>query len=154
MKRSKKTGLYQYLTSLEGLDWNNKHAVNEAKKKYYAQYKLAWAKHRRVVTKQLLVTFTLEEAKEIETLAKKHGLTKNRFIKQACFAYLKKRYLPIDPYTLATIRQTLGQNCIALQVLFTQNLLPYEIGKRVIAMMESLEAKVLFELYNPKEISE
>ena len=156
MKRviKKKSSIYCYLNSTKVLETGSDQDIAIARKEYWKAYKAEWRKTQRQKAQEFSIKCTLQEAKEIETAAKQHGISKNRFIKQACFGYMRKRYVPLDPYSLATIRLTLGQNCIALQTLFNQNLLPYDVGKRVITLMETLEAKVLFELHNPKEVSE
>ena len=150
----KKSSIYAYLDSTKVLETGSDQDIAIARKEYWKAYKAKWRKTQKQKAQEFTVKCTLQEAKEIEAVAKQHGISKNRFIKQACFGYMRKRYVPLDPYALATIRLTLGQNCIVLQTLFNQNLLPYDVGKRAIALMESLESQVLFELHNPKEVSE
>lgn len=152
-QKIKRSGLKDHLYSLQGLDMGSKDAIAVAKREYYKAYKNAWKRRQRVTTKQFLISLTHAEAKDLANAAKKHRLSKTRFIKQACFCYMQKRYLPTEPIVLAVIRQLLAQNLIALTQLKNSGLIPADTGIQVVAIMNNLERTIIGTLYHPKELN-
>jgi hypothetical protein len=153
MKRAikNKSTLYSYLSSIKVLETGSEEAIALARKTYWKIYKATWAKNQRRHTKQFVIALNANEARQVSEAARAHKRSVTRFIKQSCFSYMTKRYLPVDPLALATIRQLLAVNYNTLHKLFEECKVPYEIGRELLAHMKELEQKVTYELYNPKE---
>ncbi len=153
MKRTlkKKSGVYAFLHQSGVLEHGTGDDIANAKKRYWKIYKAQWRQKQRQSMKQFMIALTSSQAKQVAQAARLHNCSASRFIRDACFAYMAKRYLPVDAFALATIRQLLMMNYDALQKMFDDGL-PFEIGKRVLQQMTELEQKVLHELYHPKEI--
>ena len=109
MKRAmkKKSNLYAFLDHTKVLETGSEKAIQAAKAAYWKAYKTQWRKAQRKRTKQYVIALLEPEAERIVSAARTHHRSPTRFIKDACFAYLSKQYLPVDPLGLATIRQLL-----------------------------------------------
>ena len=144
--------LYAYLNTSNLLETGSEQDIANAKKTYRKAYKAAWKQQYKKSHTYITLSLTQAEAKQISEAAKNYRRGRPRFIKEACFAYLDKRYLVPDVVALGAIRQMLGMNFNLVQKMFEENRLSYEIGTVLLQQMGELERKVLVELYHPKEI--
>ena len=147
----KKGGLYTYLDSTKVLETGSDKDIERARRAYWKAYKNEWRQRQRKACKQVTISLTGSEAGQIAKAAKKHMRSTMRFVKESCLAYVRKRYLVPDPLALATIRQLLAMNHDAVQRLFDEQRVPFEVGRTLLSQMAALEQKVLQELYVPKE---
>jgi len=148
----KKTSIYSYLSKV--FESGSDQDIALARKAYWKAYKAAWRRDHTKRTKQFVIALSLDEAKQIMDSARKHRRSPTRFIKDSCFAYLRKRYLVPDRLALSTIHQLLAMNLNTLPKLFDENKMPFDIGRTLLQQMEELEQKVMHELYYPKEQNE
>jgi hypothetical protein len=132
----KKWGVYTYLHSTKVLETGSDLDIAITRKAYWKAYKAKWRKEKRTAEVEFTLTLTKEESEVMAKGARQHRQSKSRFIRNAAFAYLGRRYLVPDPLAIATIRQLLAMNYDALQMLFDD------------------EKKVINELYHPKEFKE
>jgi len=151
-KTSKKTSIYSHLDSTKVLEHGTAAEVEAAKKAYWKAYKAAWRKCQRNQFKQFTIALTEPETKQIRVAAKKHKRSCSRFIKESCFAYINRAYLVIDVLAVRTIEQLLAMNYDALKQAFDAYLLPFDLGKALMAQMAELEERVVRELNHPQEV--
>ncbi len=156
MKRAmkQKSSLYAYLDSTKVLETGSEQDIVNARKEYWRQYKAEWRRNQRNATKQYTIALTADEAKQITIAAKKHRRSITTFIKESCQAYLNTTYLVPDVVALNEIRQLLAINYNALQKLFDENVIPFQIGRTLVQQMAELEKNVFEKLYHPKEIND
>lgn len=154
MKRKIKYGsLYDYLAQSGVLNGSNESAIQTARKEYWRLYKLNWRKQSRTTGKEFVILLNKKELQIISEAAQKHKRSRSAFIKIAALAYITRQFIVPDILAVNTIRLLLIENYTALQQLFEENLLPFEIGRIVLQRIEDLEHEVLTSLHNPLEVS-
>ncbi len=154
MKRKikQKSGLYAYLNKMKLFENGTDEDFILARKEYWRTYKATWAKGMRSAKKEYRVYLSEREERDLIAAAKQHHRSCTKYLKEAAFSYMNKRYLVPDELSIGIVKQLLAMNYNALKELFDNNALPLVVGREVIEKMQQLEHSVLSSLYNPKEI--
>lgn len=154
MKRKikQKSGLYAYLDKMKVLEQGTDEDFRRARQEYWRMYKANWVKQMRALKKEYTVCLNQKEVKELCVAARLHRRSCTRYLKEAAFSYMNKRFLFPDEISISTIKQLLAMNYNMLKQLFDENMLPVAAGRQVLEKMNELEHSLLSYLYNPKEI--
>lgn len=150
----KNSGLYAYLDSIKVLETGSAVDITLAKQKYKKMYKANWRRERRHAAKVFEIALMGDEITDVSKAAKVHKMSKTKFIKAACLAYIQKQFVVPDIHSVNVIRQLLAVNYTYLQTLFDENRIPFEIGKDLMLRMAELENGVLSTLVNPKPLEQ
>ncbi|MBK8954991.1 MAG: hypothetical protein IPM34_05470 [Saprospiraceae bacterium] len=155
MKRRRlntKSNLYSYLKSTGVLE-NGTHAeIQKVKNDYWREYKRNWRKNKRKIGKEITISFTKEEFKEISSESKRHKLSRASLIKQACFAYFNKSFIVPDLKEVKKISQILAMSYNYIQEMTEENKIDFKSGKSILEAIYKLEREILPVLNNPKSI--
>ncbi len=155
MRRVKtKSSLYQYLDSLKVLESGNEEAIQAARKEYWRKYKAIWRNQKRKAEKELTTSWDKNELKTLADAARKHKLSKTKFIKTSTLAYIDKRYVVPDVLEVRRIAQLLAVTYNTIQELNYENALPLQTGKMILEKIFELERQVLVSLHNPKTVEQ
>ena len=154
MRRSKKKGIYDYLDSIKVLESGTDEQIILAQKIYWKNYKATWRRNKRKNEKELVTSWAKDELADLSNAAKKHNLSKTRFIKSACLAYIDKRYIVPDQMEVRRIAQLLSITYNSIREMMDENALQLQPGKIILEKMFDLERQVLVSLHNPKTIEQ
>ncbi len=155
MKRRRlntKCNLYSYLKSSGVLENGTHEQIQKVKKDYWREYKRNWRKNKRKSEKEIVISFTAVELKEIQIESKRHNLNRTKFIKQACFAYINKSFIVADSKTVKLIAQLLSISYNSIQELMEENKTEFKTGKSILEAIYKLEREILPVLNNPKSL--
>jgi len=150
MKRApkKKSSIYQYLESF--LASGDEAAIRKARQDYKRKYSAEWRRQQRKKCKHYTIDYSPSEAKLVIDAARKHKSSTTSFIKKACFAYMNKRYLNKDVFTMNEIFQALTMNYSVIKNLLDDNIIQYQVGQALLQQMDKLESELSTTLRNPK----
>ena len=148
-KANHDTGVYKYLQSLGVLD-KTPEVIEYAKRVYWNKAKLQSKKTRSKQEKSFTVSFTQCELKDIAEASAMHNMSRSRFIKSACLAYIHRKYLVPNTEAVQKIQSLLALNYSALQELYELEKAPVEVGAELLQRMELVEHLVLQQLIHPK----
>ncbi len=151
-KANYQSGVYRYLQSL-GILNESLEVIEHAKKKYWNAKKLQSKKDKAKKEKSFTVSFTQIELREIAEASAMHNMSRSRFIKQACLAYVDKKYLVPNTESLQNIKALLARNYSILQEVYEGEKAQPEVATELLLRMEILERLVLSELLHPKLLS-
>ncbi|MFN8279060.1 MAG: hypothetical protein U0V49_02140 [Saprospiraceae bacterium] len=156
MKRmlNKKSSLYAFLKSSGVLDNGTHEEIQSKRKEYWNEYKRKWRKIKRKSEKEFTISFSVDELKELLIEAKRHKLSRTRFIKQSCLAYMNKRYIVPDAMEVKRISQLLSMTYNSIQEMFEEDKIDKSAGKEILKRILKLEREILPALQNPKSINE
>lgn len=142
MKRKTKNGsaIYSYLDSQGVLEAGNNAQIQEAKKKYWADYRRKYKKIKRKESKSFEIFFSFKEMKIIKRETKRHRISSTNYIRQSA---LKVGKSIIDPVAVGKIRKVLFMNYNVLLEISKQNKVTQELGNQLLEQMLDLEKKVL-----------
>jgi hypothetical protein len=155
MKRRRlnsKSNLYSHLKSSGVLENGTHDEIQKVKNDYWREYKRNWRKNKRKFGKEITISFTKVEFKEISTESKRHKLNRTNFIKQACFAYLNQSFIVPDAKETKRIAQHLSMTYNSIQGLIEENKTDFNTGKLILEAIYKLEREVLPVLNNPKSL--
>jgi hypothetical protein len=152
--RENKDSLYSYLDSLKLLDSGSAEAITLARKLYWRTYKAQWRKENRRVNKEITTSWTAEELKVLSEEAKKHKLSKTKFIKTATLAYIDKRYIVPNQPEVRKIAQLLALNYNQIQEMVEEKELHLQTGKIILEKILELERSILVSLHSPYTIEQ
>src|SRR5580693_8313552 len=96
MKRAKKKGVYDYLDSIKVLESGTDEDITRARKKYWKEYKATWRRKKRKEERELTISWTADELTQLTKEARRHKISKTKFIKTSTLAYIDKRYIVPD----------------------------------------------------------
>ncbi|MCW3120850.1 MAG: hypothetical protein JWQ38_342 [Flavipsychrobacter sp.] len=156
MKRKGKhtSRLYQFLERKGVLTNGTDADIASAKQQYWKEYKAAWRKRQRQETREFTIVCTPKEAKVIIDAARRHKRSLQAFVKDATLGYVSRRYIVPDVLAISTIQQQLAVNYNALQLMFDESIVPYQLGKSLMQQISALEQTVLEQLRSPKTLEQ
>ncbi len=154
MKRAKKKGIYDYLDSIKVLETGTDEEITLARKTYWKRYKTEWRRKKRKEEKELTTSWTADELTELICAAKKHSISKTKFIKTSTLAYIDKRYIVPDQIEVRRIAQLLAVTYNSIREMLDENVLELQTGKIILEKIFDLERQVLVSLHNPKTIEQ
>lgn len=154
MKRAKKKGIYDYLDSIKVLETGTDEEIALARKTYWKSYKTEWRRKKRKEEKELTTSWTADELTELINAAKKHKVSKTKFIKISTLAYIDKRYIGTDQIEVRRIAQLLAVTYNSILEMLDENVLELQTGKIILEKIFDLERQVLVSLHNPKTIEQ
>lgn len=155
MKRRRlntKSNLYSYLESSGVLEKGTHEEIQKVKNDYWREYKRNWRKNKRKMVKEITISFTQDEFKEINSESKRHKLNRTNFIKQACFAYVNKSFIVPDLKEIKKISQILAMAYNSIQGMIEENNIDFKSGKSLLESIYKLEREILPVLNNPKSL--
>ncbi|MBK7357752.1 MAG: hypothetical protein IPI45_13595 [Saprospiraceae bacterium] len=155
MKRRRlntKSNLYSYLKSSGVLENGTHEEIQKVKKEYWKQYKKKWRNNKRRQDKEIAVSFSKDEFREITTESKRHKLSRTQFIKQSCFAYLNKSFIVPDIKEVRKISQLLSLTYNSIQELIEENKVENKVARTLMDSIYNLEREILPVLNNPKSL--
>ncbi|MBK7359031.1 MAG: hypothetical protein IPI45_07015 [Saprospiraceae bacterium] len=154
MKRrmNSNTSVYSFLKSSGVLENGTHEQIQKARNEYWREYKRKWRKHQRKKNTEFAISFSQEELKELSTQAKRHKVSRTKFIKKACFAYINKSFIVPDIAEVRKISQLLSMTYNAIQESLESNKIEFKNGKDIMERVYQLEREILPVLNNPKSI--
>lgn len=155
MKRkiNSKSSVYSYLKLSGVLDKGTHNDIQEKRKEYWREYKRKWRNQKRKNDTEITISFSAEELHELTTEAKRHKVSRTKFIKQACFAYINNRYIVPDIAEVRKISQLLSMTYNSIQESIELNKIEFKNGKEILERVYNLEREILPALFNPKSIA-
>ena len=147
-------GLYAYLEASGVLEKGTDEAIAEARKNYWRIYKTAWRRQKRKDEKELTISWNTDELKTLHDEAKRHKISKTKFIKTATLAYIDKRYIVPNQLEIRKVAQLLALNYNSIQEMIDEKELPLQTGKIILEKIFELERAVLISLNSPKTIEQ
>ncbi|MGB5024438.1 MAG: hypothetical protein WBO44_03770 [Saprospiraceae bacterium] len=151
-KLNSKSSLYAFLKSSGILENGTHEEIQKVKKEYWRQYKKNWRNNKRKQDKEIAVSFSKDEFKEITTGAKRHNLSRTQFIKRSCFAYMNKSFIVPDVKEVRKITQLLSLTYNSIQELFEENKVEHKVGRALMDSIYNLEREIFPVLNNPKSL--
>lgn len=151
-KLNSKSSIYSFLKSSGVLESGTPDEIQIVRKEYWREYKRNWRKQKRKTEKEFAILFKADELLDLNKEAKRHNLSRTKFIKQACLAYMEKSFIVPDNSTVRKISQLLSMTYISIQELLVSNLIEIKNGKVILEKIYSLEREILPVLSNPKSI--
>jgi hypothetical protein len=151
-KLNSKSSLYVFLKSSGVLENGTHEEIQKVKNDYWREYKRNWRKNKRKSGKEITISFTKDEFKEITSESKRHKLNRASFIKQACFAYLNKSFIVPDLKEVKKISQILAMSYNSIQEMSEENKMDFKSGKSILEAFCKLEREILPVLNNPKSL--
>lgn len=155
MKRKAKhtDSLYRFLDQAGVLSGTDADIV-AAKREYRKQYQARWRKERRHAQQELTVSFLPAELQVINGAARKHKMSRPKYVQAAAIAYMKQLYIVPDILSVHTLTQYLALAYNEVQKLFEENMLPHETGKEAMRRISEMEAEVKKALCRPEKIED
>lgn len=156
MKRKFKTksNLYTFLKSKGVLEKGIHEEIQSARKEYWNKYKRQWRNDKRKKEKEFTISLDRTELKELSIEAKRHKLSRTRFIKTACFAYINNSFVVPDSLEVKRISQLLAMTYNSIQEMVGENKLEFNTGRNMMESIQKLEREILPVLHNPKSLEE
>src|SRR5665213_878919 len=154
MKRAKTKCINDYLDSIKVLESGTDEEITLARKKYWREYKVTWRRKKRKEEKELTTSWTPDELIEITKEARRHKVSKTKFIKTCTLAYINKRYIVPDQIEVRRIAQLLSVTYNSILEMMDENTLQLQTGKIILEKISDLERQVLVSLHNPKTIEQ
>ena len=153
-KPNTKASVFAFLKSSGVLENGTHEEIQRKREEYWNEYKRRWRKMKRKSEKEFTLSFSAEDLKEISTEAKRHKLSRTKFIKQACMAYMNKRYIVPDAMEVKKISQLLSMTYNSIQEMFEENKVDKSTGQEILNRIFKLEREILPALQNPQSINE
>ncbi len=153
-KPNTKASVFAFLKSSGVLENGTHEEIQRKREEYWNEYKRKWRKMKRKSEKEFTLSFSAEDLKEISTEAKRHKLSRTKFIKQACMAYMNKRYIVPDAMEVKKISQLLSMTYNSIQEMFEENKVDKSTGQEILNRIFKLEREILPALQNPQSINE
>lgn len=151
-KKNSKASIYYFLKSSGVLETGTHEQIQKVRAEYWRIYKRNWRINKRKTEKEFTISLTEEELKEINSESKRHRLSRTKFIKQACFAYINKSFIVPDSKAVKLIAQQLSITYNSIQELMEEDLIEIKSGKLMLDAIYNLERVILPVLNNPKTL--
>ncbi len=151
-KLNSKSSIYTFLKSSGVLMSGTPDEIRNARIIYWREYKRNWRKLKRRAEKEITLCLTADELQVITKEAKRHKISKTRFIKQACLAYLNKSFIVPDLKEVKKISQILAMSYNFIQEMTEENKMDFKSGKSILESIYRLEREILPVLNNPKSL--
>ena len=154
MKRmlNSKSSIYSFLKSSGVLESGTPEEIKNVRHQYWKEYKRKWRIQKRNTYTEFTIYFDDEELNEITAEAKRHKLSRTKFIKKACFAYINNTFIVPDSKEVKRIAQQLSMTYNTIQNLIEENAIEFKSGKSIAESIYKLEREILPVLYNPKSL--
>ncbi|MBL7821224.1 MAG: hypothetical protein JNL65_11465 [Saprospiraceae bacterium] len=149
-KLKTKTNIYAFLKSSGVLENGSHEDIQKVRKEYWSEYKRKWRKQKRKIEKELTIHFNPEELAVISLEAKRHKLSRIKFIKHSCFAYINKSFIVPDSFEVKRISQLLSMLYSSIRELLEEDKLSFKSGRDSLEMIQKLEREILPLLNSPK----
>jgi uncharacterized protein (DUF1778 family) len=145
--------LYQYLEQANVLTSGTDAHILAAKREYRRIYQTEWRKRKRADNQEITVTLNPHELQTITAAAKKHRRSRTQFCTEAALAYCNQAFVVPDVFMVNSIREQLLMTYTAVQKLFEENRIKYDLGKELLQRIAGLETEVLQCLQQPKNLN-
>lgn len=155
MKRRKlnaKSNLFSFLNSSGVLENDTHDQIQKLRAEYWREYKRKWRNAKRKSEKEITISITQDEFREISIESKRYKLSRTKFIKKACFAYINNIFLVPDSKEVKRIAQQLSMTYNSIQGLIEENSIEFKSGKSILETICKLEREILPVLNNPKSL--
>ena len=124
------------------LESGNKLLIQDAKRRYWADYKKQWRRAKRAQSKVFTIYLDPKEYKCIGRAIAKSSTSLTRFIKQAALA-MAQQATALDPATIGLVRECLALCCTDLEELLQGNGVSRVIEEGILDRMEKLEDEII-----------
>ncbi|MBK7800102.1 MAG: hypothetical protein IPJ53_13450 [Saprospiraceae bacterium] len=151
-KLNDKSNLFSFLNSSGILENGTHNQIQKVRAEYWREYKRKWRNAKRKSEKEITISFTQDEFKEISNESKRHKLSRTQFIKKACFAYINKIFIVPDSKEVKRIAQQLSMTYNSIQGLIEENSIEFKSGRSILEAIIKLEREILPVLNNPKSL--
>ncbi|MBK9640043.1 MAG: hypothetical protein IPO72_01795 [Saprospiraceae bacterium] len=151
-KLNDKSNLFSFLNSSGVLENGTHDQIQKVRAEYWREYKRKWRNAKRKSEKEITISFTQDEFKEISNESKRHKLSRTQFIKKVCFAYINKIFIVPDSKEVKRIAQQLSMTYNSIQGLIEENSIEFKSGKSITDAIYKLERQILPALHNPKSL--
>ncbi len=150
MSRKQKSGtnILQYLEAHNAWDAAPERLA-ELKKIYWKEYKKSHRQKKRQAQKSTTVYLSVDEYIVLLQQSEKHKRSLARTIKEMAFCYIAQRFLVPDILLVNQLKETLTMNYCAIQKIFEENRVSYDIGKILLERVEAIEKQVLQMMEQP-----
>jgi hypothetical protein len=91
MKR--RSSIYQYLSSSGILDHGSDEQIKNARREYWREYGRKWRKKKRNKEQEITISLKSEELILLTREAKRHKISRTRFLKDSSLAYMSKTFV-------------------------------------------------------------
>lgn len=141
MKRKIKRGssLYAYLDKLGVLETGSPAAIEDAKNRYWKDYRTQFKKRKRQEKRSFEVFFTISEGNGIAKQAKRYNTSPTNYIKQTV---LSNKCSIIDPICIGRIRELAILHYTTLLSLKDDNKIKDPIAKQLLSQASELEERL------------
>jgi hypothetical protein len=141
MKRSIKrnSGIYSFLDNSSLLENGSSEAIEQAKRKYWRDFRREYKKARRHEYKSFEIPFTPKELNIIIKEAERNHTSPTNYIKQSALGNKKKI---VDPVTIGEIRELLILHHNSLKTLTEENQLHELTADQVLNQVTLIETRV------------
>lgn len=153
-KIKKNSNLYHFLHKIGVLENGTPEEIQAARKEYWREYKRRWRKRRRRNEKEITISLCHEEWQLLSQEARCHKLSRTRFLKLACLAYMNKSFVVPDVMQIRHISQLLAMTYNSLQEMLDENKIAIDDGRKVQDSVRRLEMNILPILHHPKSLEE
>ena len=144
--------IYSYLRECGVLENGTHEEIQEARKKFWREYKRDWRKEKRKSEKEFTISLSQEEQKQLSKEARRHNVSRTKFIKQACFAYMNKCYIVPEAVEVRRIAQVLAMTYNLIQKQVFEGRIDTLNGQEVLAKILQLESDLVPILNHPNTI--
>jgi hypothetical protein len=151
-KLKSKSSVYSYLKSKGVLEHEMHDQIQSARKEYWKEYRSKWRNKKRKTNKEFTVSFNVAEVKELTKEAKRHKLSRPKFIKQVFFSYLNRTFVVPDSKEVKLIAQYLALVYNEIQQLYEDDRIEGKVKHEALETIWKLERQILPLLNNPKPI--
>lgn len=152
-KLNSKSSVYSFLKSSGVLDKGTNEDIQDKRGEYWREYKRKWRNQNRKKNKEFAISFSPEELKELSVVAKRHNVSKTKFIKQAYLAYINKSFIVPGIVEVRKISQLLSMTYNSIQESMESNKIEFKNGKDILERIYKLEREIVPALHNPKSIA-
>lgn len=151
-KSDTKSSIYAFLKSSGVLENGSHDEIQKVRKEYWREYKSRWRRNKRKIEKEISISLTQDELKQLSEQAKRHKRSRTKFIKQACFAYINKSFIVPDVKEVRKISQQLSLIYNSIHELTEDNTIEFKSGRIILENIYKLEREILPVLYHPKSL--
>ena len=151
-KLNSKSSIYSFLKESGVLESGTPEEIKNARHQYWKEYKRKWRVQKRKSDSEFAIYLNDEELNEISAEAKRHKLSRSKFIKQACIAYINNTFIVPDSKEVKRIAQQLSMTFNSIQELTAENKIDFKFGKSILEAIYKLEREILPALHNPKSL--
>jgi hypothetical protein len=153
-KLKSKSSVYSFLKSKNVLETGSNEDIQKVRTEYWREYKRNWRKNKRKKEKEFSISLNTDELKLLSVKAKRHKVSRTKFIKQACFAYINKSFITPDTLEVRRISQLLSMTYNSIRELLEENKVSFRESRDSFEMIQRLERDLLPLLNNPNSLEE